>query len=128
MSIDLIKSIYYELLSYFVVQKPKYKIEGKCIQCGKCCSQIRAKGMKNEKDLKIMQFLFPWYKNFYILKIIDEEVILGCKNLLKNGKCKIYNFRPFVCRNYPAKKLHKEAALLESCGYKIVRKKFKDYL
>lgn len=128
MSIDLIKSIYYELLSYFVIQKPKYSIEGKCIQCGKCCSQIRANGMRNEKDLKIMQFFFPWYRNFYILKTTDEEVILSCKNLLKNGKCKIYKFRPLVCRDYPNKNFQNKGELIEGCGYKIIKKPFKDYL
>jgi len=41
MSIDFIKSIYYEALSYFIPQKIKYEIKGSCIKCGKCCKEIR---------------------------------------------------------------------------------------
>ena len=129
MSIDIVKSVYYEFLSYFVPQKQKYKIEGKCIKCGKCCKQIRSKGMQNEKDLKIMQFIFPWYKNFYVLRTDENgEVILCCKKLKENGECGIYKFRPFLCRNYPKKNISFNAQMPDGCGYKVIKKEFKDYL
>jgi len=129
MSIDIIKSIYYEFLSYFVLQKQKYKIEGKCNKCGKCCNQIRSAGMKNEKDLKIMQFIFPWYKNFYITGQDDNgNIILACKKLKQNGECGIYKFRPLLCRNYPRKHIDFNADMPDGCGYKIIKKEFKDYL
>ena len=59
MSIDLIKSIYYEILSYFIPQKIKYKVEGSCNKCGNCCRQIRAYGLKTENEFKFMQLIFP---------------------------------------------------------------------
>ncbi len=129
MSIDFIKSVYSEIISYFVPQKIKYKIEGKCLQCGKCCKQIRSYGLKNEKELKTMQFFLPWYKRFFIIdKDENGELILSCKYLQTDGKCSVYNKRPFVCRNYPAKIINFNAEMPDGCGFKVIKKEFKDYL
>ncbi len=129
MVIDFIKSIYFEFLSYFVPRKQKYKIKGSCKRCGKCCREIRAYGMKNEKDLKIMQLIFPWYRMFYILRTDDDNnIVLSCKNLNRNGKCKIYKFRPLLCRNYPKKYIDFNGEMIDGCGYEVEKKDFKDYL
>ncbi len=129
MSINFLKSIYFEFISYFVPQRLKYKIEGNCIKCGKCCKEIRAYGMENERDLKIMQLIFPWYRMFYILKRDDcGNIVLSCKNLNENGTCNIYKFRPFLCRNYPKKYINFNAEMIDGCGYKVIKKSFKDYL
>lgn len=129
MSIEFFKSIFYEMLSYFVPQKISYKIEGHCLKCGKCCREIRSSGLKNEKELKFMQFIFPWYKRFYILKKNENgEIVLSCKHLAENGTCSVYKMRPFVCRNYPQKKINFNAEMIDGCGYKVVKKEFKDYL
>lgn len=129
MSIDLVKSVYYEFLSYFVPRKEKYKITGHCIKCGKCCGEIRSFGMKNEKDLKFMQLIFPWYRYFYIKKIdTNGDLVLSCKKLDESGKCTIYKFRPLLCRNYPKKYINFNAKMIEGCGYKTESKNFKDYL
>lgn len=129
MSIDFIQSIINEFLSYFVPQKIKYKIEGKCLQCGKCCTEIRAYGLKNEKELKFMQFIFPWYKRFYILRTDkNNQIVLSCKYLSEEGKCSAYKKRPLLCRNYPRKKINFNAEMIDGCGYKVVKKEFKDYL
>lgn len=129
MSIAFIKSIYYELISYFIPQKVKYEIQGNCIKCGKCCKEIRIYGMENEKDLKLMQLIFPWYKIFYIIKKDENEnIVLGCKKQKDDGTCSIYKWRPFVCRNYPKKSIYHNAEMLEGCGFKVNKKQFKDYL
>lgn len=129
MSIDFIKSLYYEFLSYFVVQKAEYIVTGSCKQCAECCKQIHSYGMKNEKDLKIMQFILPHYKRFFI-KGKDEngELILSCKYLDKNGKCSVYEKRPNICRNYPYNSVNFNGKMFATCGYKVVKKEFKDYL
>ena len=129
MSMDLLKSLYFELLSYFIPQKITYKIEGNCNQCGECCRQIRCYGLKNEKELKIMQLFFPSYKNLFI-KDKDEngELILSCKHLNKNNFCNIYSKRPLFCRLYPRKKINQNLKMIDNCGYKIIKKEFKDYL
>ncbi len=129
MSINFIKSIYYELKSYFVPQRIKYKIEGECKKCGECCRQIRAFGLKNEKELKFMQFIFPWYKRFFITGEDENgELILSCKHLSTEGLCTVYAKRPFVCRNYPLKTIRFNAEMPDGCGFKVIKKEFKDYL
>lgn len=129
MSIDFIKSIYYEFLSYFVPEKIKYKIEGACNKCGKCCREIRCYGLKNEKEFKIMQFFFPHYKRFYIYKADENNnLVLTCKYLDKNGLCSVYDNRPNVCRNYPAKTITFNSEMIDGCGFKVIKQKFKDYL
>ena len=129
MSIDFIKSLYYEFLSYFVSEKIKYEIKGSCIKCGQCCNQIHSYGMKNEKDLKIMQFFLPHYRRFFIRrKDENNNIILSCKDLDENGKCKIYEKRPKICRDYPKNLLKYNASMIEGCGFEIIKKEFKDYL
>jgi len=129
MSIDILKSLYYELMSYFIPQKIKYKIEGSCKKCGKCCKEIRSYGLKNEKELKIMQFFLPHYKRFYITRTDSEgNLVLSCKYLTEQGLCSVYNKRPFVCRNYPKKSINLNLEMIDGCGYKVIKKNFKDYL
>ncbi len=129
MSIDFFKSLYYEFLSYFVTQKTEYEIIGDCNKCGKCCKEIRCYGLKNEKEFKFMQFLFPHYKRFYIYKTDEKNnLVLACKYQKENGECGIYNKRPRLCRNYPISKIRFNAELIDGCSYKIKKKDFKDYL
>lgn len=126
---DFLKSIYYEFLSYFVPRRTDYKIEGHCLKCGKCCKEIRSYGLKTEKELKFMQLIFPWYKRFYILRKEDNgEFVLSCKFLGEDGKCTKYKIRPLVCRNYPRKRINRNLEMPDGCGYKVIKKKFKDYL
>ena len=61
-----------EFLSYFVPEKMEYKITGKCLKCGKCCRYMYSFDTYTTTDFKIMQFLFPAYKRFYI-RGKDEE-------------------------------------------------------
>ena len=82
-----------------------------------------------EKEFKIMQFLFPKYRRFYI-KGKDEygNFIFACKLVTPEGLCSDYKRRPAMCRNYPVKKIYFPAKLHEGCGYKISTKSFEDYL
>ena len=128
MSMDFVKSIYYEIKSYFVPEKLKYPIEGKCLKCGNCCRQIRCYGLKNERELKFMQFIFPHYKRFYINGTDENgDIILTCKFLSEEGKCNVYKKRPKVCRDYPKKIISINAQMLDGCGYRVMKKEFKDY-
>lgn len=129
MSIDFIKSAYYEFLSYFVSEKLNYKITGSCKKCGQCCKQIRSKGMRNEKDLKLMQFFLPHYKRFFISGAdVDGNIILSCKYLTDEGLCGVYDKRPKLCRNYPNSSINFNAQMIDGCGFKVIKKDFKDYL
>ena len=98
-----------------MIPKPIYRYlrdNHKCVQCGKCCycSPIFLLG----KDIRVMAFkLNMSVKDF---KKEYTEVYPGngnlshfkkenpCVFLDENNKCKIYDARPDVCRDYPLMK------------------------
>ena len=110
-------------------EKVEYEITGECKKCGKCCNYMYSVDTYTEKEFKIMQFLFPKYRRFYI-KGKDEygNFIFACKLVTPEGLCSDYKRRPAMCRNYPVKKIYFPAKLHEGCGYKISTKSFEDYL
>lgn len=126
---DFIFVIINEIRSYFVPEKVTYEITGECKKCGKCCNYMYSYDTYNEKEFKIMQFLFPAYKRFYI-KGKDKEgnLIFACKLVTKEGLCSDYEHRLRMCKNYPAKKIFYPGKLHEGCGYKVNIKTFEDYL
>ena len=93
---DFFYTLWNEFRSYFVPQKVEYEISGECKKCGKCCNYMYSVDTYTEKEFKIMQFLFPPYKRFYI-KGRDEDNTspsIRCRHrsqrleeLVKNGNC-----------------------------------------
>ena len=127
--LNTIKSIIYEFLSYFVPEKIEYEVVGECKKCGKCCNYMYSYDTYTEKEFKIMQFIFPSYKRFYIKgKDSDGNLIFACKYVTEDGLCSVYEKRLPMCKRYPAKKIFYKANLHEGCGFKIIEKTFKDYL
>lgn len=127
--INLIKSIIYEIKSYFVPEKVGYEIVGACKKCGKCCNYMYSFDTYSEKEFKIMQFLYPAYKRFYIKGKDDEgNFIFACKYVSAKGLCTVYDKRLKMCKRYPAAKIFYPANLHEGCGFRVVKKKFIDYL
>lgn len=129
MLFDLLENIKNEFLSYFVPERIEYNIVGECKKCGKCCNYMYSFDTYTEKEFKIMQFLFPAYKRFYIKgKDNDGNLIFACKYVTKDGLCSVYEKRLPMCKKYPAKKILYKAKLHDGCGYKIIDKTFDDYL
>ncbi len=127
--INLITNIINEIRSYFVVEKPQYEVVGECKKCGQCCRYMYSFDTYNEQEFKFMQALFPSYKRFYIKgKDEDDNLIFACKYVSDEGLCTVYNKRLKMCKVYPAKKIMYPAKLHEGCGYKVLKKDFKDYL
>ena len=126
---DFLVSFVNEIRSYFVPEQVVYEVTGKCLQCGRCCNYMYSFDTYTEKEFKIMQFFFPTYRRFYI-KGKDEEgnFIFACKLVTSDGKCSVYERRPVMCRNYPAKRILYPAKLHDGCGYKVNVKTFEDYL
>ena len=83
----------------------------------------------NEKEFKIMQFLFPKYRRFYI-KGKDEKgnLIFACKLVQENGLCSDYENRLEMCKKYPVKRLRFKPIFHEGCGFFIKENKFENYL
>ena len=126
---DLIKSVFYEISSYFVPEKLTYEITGECKKCGKCCNYMYSVDTYTEKEFKIMQFLFPKYKRFYITeKHAEGNLIFASKLVSPEGLCSDYKHRLRMCKNYPARRINYPGKLHEGCGYKVNIKKFDDYL
>lgn len=126
---DFLFCIINEIRSYFVPEQVIYEVTGKCKKCGKCCNYMYSVDTYTEKEFKIMQFLFPTYRRFYI-KGKDEEgnFIFACKMVTPEGLCSDYKHRPRMCKNYPAKRVAYKAQLHEGCGYKVNIKTFEDYV
>lgn len=118
-----------ELKSHFVSEKVLYQITGECKKCGKCCNYMYSFDTYTENDFKIMQFLFPAYKRFYI-KGKDESgnFIFACKYVSNEGKCTVYDKRLKMCKRYPVKTSRIPIILHDGCGYKVSKKNFDDYL
>lgn len=129
MLIKILKSLYYEFKSYFVPEKIKYEVVGSCKKCGKCCNYMYSFDTYTEKEFKIMQFLYPAYKRFYI-KGKDElgNLIFACKYVQDDGLCGIYDKRLRMCKRYPVRFINYPASMHEGCGYSVCKKSFKDYL
>ena len=108
--LSFLETIKNEFLSYFVPEKMEYKITGECLKCGKCCRYMYSFDTYTTTDFKIMQFLFPAYRRFYI-RGKDEEGI-----------------RLRMCKKYPASKIGYPGKLHEGCGYKVEDKSFETYL
>jgi len=127
--LDSIFNIINEIKSYFVPEKIRYEITGECKKCGKCCNYMYSIDTYSEKEFKFMQLIFPSYRRFYV-KGKDEQgnLIFACKFVSKDGLCTVYNKRLKMCKRYPAKSIKYCANLHEGCGYKVVKKDFKDYL
>ncbi|MBR3889996.1 YkgJ family cysteine cluster protein, partial [bacterium] len=105
MIFEFLENIKNEFLSYFVPEKVEYKVVGECKKCGKCCNYMYSFDTYTEKEFKIMQFLFPAYKRFYIKgKDEDGNLIFACKYVTEEGLCSVYEKRLPMCRKYPAKK------------------------
>ncbi len=127
--LNVVKSIIYEILSYFVPEKLTYEITGECKKCGKCCNYMYSVDTYTEKEFKIMQFLYPAYKRFYI-KGKDEygNLIFACKLVTSEGLCSDYKHRLRMCKNYPARKIIYPAKMHDGCGYTVKIRHFEDYM
>ena len=126
---NLFLNILNEIKSYFVPERITYEITGECRKCGKCCNYMYSFDTYTEKEFKIMQFIFPAYKRFYI-KGKDEQgnLIFACKLVTEDGLCSDYKHRLSMCRKYPKRFVKFPAVLHEGCGYKVNKKSFEDYL
>lgn len=125
----ILKSIYYEILSYFVPEKVEYEITGECKKCGKCCNYMYSFDTYTPREFKIMQFLYPAYKRFYIKGRDDDgNLIFACKYVTQEGLCSVYDKRLNMCKRYPLPKIMYPAEMHKGCGFTVHKKKFSDYL
>ena len=103
-----------------------YIREGKCNQCGACCTMIvlfnHGKPIKDEEEFEQMKEVFPEYERFYIRGRHESgNILFTCKYLGENGKCEDYRNRPMICRDYPNEQILRSGGILVStCGFRFI--------
>ena len=110
-----------------LVRKPfktQWTLEGKCKKCGKCCRDIgltiSPKLLKSRFTTEIVIRWVSWVFDFYLKHIQYDSCLLvfGCKNQNPDGSCKVYKWRPNICRNYPIVDYLDKPVLYDFCGYR----------
>lgn len=102
----------------------KWKITGKCRQCGNCCREIYLKITPAQLQSPLFTNLairwISWLFDFNLLRIDYENhyLIFNCQHLTSEGKCNHYFWRPNICRNYPLVDYFEKPKLLPGCGFK----------
>lgn len=123
--------IIFVLLDNFLTQfvktyiiRPRWKIVGKCKQCGVCCQEILLKATPRQLNsplfMKIAIKWISWLFDFILLRVDYDNgyLVWTCKHRLPSGKCGNYFWRPNVCRNYPLVDYFDEPKFLPNCGFK----------
>ena len=112
-----------EILSYFVPEKMEYKITGECKKCGKCCRYMYSFDTYTTTDFKIMQFLFPSYKRFYIRgKDEDGNLIFACKYVTDEGLCSVYDKRLKCVKNIRQAKYLTQGSFTKAADIKLKKR------
>lgn len=134
----MFKTIYLYLKFYISkIFTSRYKIQGKCNQCGECCKNIvfmiEDEYVRTEEQFEKMKQFDKKYNHFVINGANEKGVLLfRCKSLGDDNICKDYLFRSLYCRAYPfiTEKIRLGGCeTFEKCGFKIVKNKdFKDFL
>jgi hypothetical protein len=106
------------------VYPPRFVLTGECHQRGVCCQHILAAPPRWLRDSFLRQ-PFLWYHrvmhNFREIGHGPEGIIvLSCGHLAPEGRCRIYRFRPLLCRNYPELPFFDAPRLLPGCGFTAV--------
>jgi len=108
--------------------QPPFKREGKCRRRGNCCYYIKM--AKSKPYIRWLQkFWATQINGFYFRQkeTVDVEgkeyYIMGCRYLNKDGSCKNYHLRPFICRQWPVIEHFGYPHLLKGCGYRAISRK-----
>ena len=104
--------------------KTRWKLQGKCKQCGNCCCEIYLKITPRQLASRLFTKLavawISWIYDFKLLNIDYDNfyLVLTCKKTRPDGKCGDYRWRPNICRNYPLVDYFEEPKFLPDCGFK----------
>jgi len=131
----LIRLAWRELLRAFVllelgsisavrlVIRPRYELVGECQRRGECCKHIVGHPpgfIRNTRLLSIFVLFHRLLHNFRpVGRGPDGEVIFACDHLQTDGRCGIYRWRPFICRNYPVVPFFEPPGPLPGCGFSV---------
>ncbi|OGB87816.1 hypothetical protein A3J44_00035 [candidate division WOR-1 bacterium RIFCSPHIGHO2_02_FULL_45_12] len=103
--------------------KTRWRLEGKCKQCGACCQEIYLKITPRQLSSKLFTALavkwIGWVFDFILLRVDYDNYYLvwTCKHKQAGGRCGNYFWRPSVCRNFPLVDYFDEPGFIPGCGY-----------
>lgn len=106
--------------------RTRWKLGGKCKQCGVCCQEILLKMTPRQISSKFFTNLairwISWLFDFILLRVDYEYnyLVFTCKHKQKDGKCGNYFWRPSICRNYPLVDYFERPKVLPECGFVAV--------
>jgi Fe-S-cluster containining protein len=87
-------------------QEPK-NIQTDCLDCANCCKTMTPTFKKAEVRVIAERLGMTYQKYFDKYLMIDEDngdIVnqnTPCQHLGKDNKCKVYDIRPYDCRNFP---------------------------
>ena len=117
--------VFMELGALWLVRRiypPRYQLVGQCHMRGTCCTMIVGDPPRFVKARPLLLGLFAAYHrvmhNFRVVnRGPDGELIFHCGYLQDDGRCGIYRYRPFLCRNYPVQTWFEPPRPLPGCGF-----------
>jgi len=117
------------------IMRKRYIRRGKCKGCGRCCQEIyvrhEKKFIQDEETFNNLQRIHPFYSYLKIREKTETGLVFECTKLDKTtGKCKIYWFRPMICKLYPLEEIFMLGGVIsEDCGFRFEPiEKFEDVL
>lgn len=107
-----------------IIIPPRYEVVGQCNQRGDCCTMILGVPPSFVHRSKILTNLFLAYHrvlhNFTpVGRGPEDAYIFACGHLQTDGRCGIYRYRPFICRNYPVRPYFHAPPILPGCSYQV---------
>ncbi|MCP5467933.1 MAG: YkgJ family cysteine cluster protein [Deltaproteobacteria bacterium] len=110
-----------------IKQRSEYLRQGSCQKTGQCCQalaiEVPRSFMKREK---LLHWVKRWCKsiyNFHYLGTINENwLVFECHYLSDENTCRIYPFRPKLCREFPQTTLWGKGNLHKGCGFWFLKR------
>jgi hypothetical protein len=107
------------------VIKPPFRQVGSCLKRGNCCHYIllpEPEGILGKLNYVLNMQINGFYPRYPEAHEYDGErvIVMGCRYLQKDGKCKHYRLRPAVCRKWPVIEHFGRPRVLKGCGFKPI--------
>lgn len=102
-------------------------VRGRCLRCGSCCRDltlvINGRTISGTRDLKTLHAHAEDYRRFLPSGRDPEgNITVTCTYLGEDGACTVYDERPAICREHPARDLYYVGGDPgEGCGYRFER-------
>lgn len=107
-------------------RKTEYIKKGRCKKCGECCQALAIQYPDFFNHLpRVLNLTIKWHKFRYGFSYLNREsnyLLYRCNLTRPDGTCRIYHFRPRLCREYPKVRLYGKVHTFMTCGFYFVRR------